>query len=184
MSYRESLRPASFRGVPFEVENSKLTGGRRIVVHEFAQRDRPYVEDLGLAPRKFPLVAFVLEPNYLEKRDRLLAALEQGGPGTLIHPFYGAIEVAVESWSAEEGTKNGGMAELTIQFVLAGELEFPTQNADTNAQAANLGQAAREQIATDFSERFSLVGQPDFVRESAKSEFQRSLDAMRTTIGG
>ena len=48
----EQLQKASFRGVPFEVTSASLTAGRRTVVHEYPQRDKPYVEDLGRASRK------------------------------------------------------------------------------------------------------------------------------------
>ena len=46
-SWREDLRPASFRGVPFLVDESHVVIGRRVVLHEYPLRDKPYAEDLG-----------------------------------------------------------------------------------------------------------------------------------------
>ena len=43
----ENLRPASFRGVAFEVESHSESGGRRVELHEYPLRDTPYAEDLG-----------------------------------------------------------------------------------------------------------------------------------------
>lgn len=184
MSYREHLRPASFRGVPFEVEGSQGTFGRRTVTHEYPQRDTPYIEDLGRATRKFSISAFVVEPNYLAKRDRVLAALEQAGPGTLVHPFYGSMEVSVESFTIRETKQDGGMAALTITVIESGTLQFPSPENDTTAQVGSLAQAARVQIATDFTQHFSLLGQPDFVVDDAKAELQRGFSAIRSLVGG
>ena len=48
----EDLRPASFRGVSFQVDVASLSAGRRVQVHEYPQRDQPWVEDLGRATRQ------------------------------------------------------------------------------------------------------------------------------------
>ena len=68
MSIRsEKLLPASFRGVPFEVSSGSLKGGRRTVVHEYPQRDKPYVEDLGKAARQITIEAFFVGDNYIDR---------------------------------------------------------------------------------------------------------------------
>ena len=73
--WRKRLLPASFRGVPFEVESDSAPVGRRTQVHEFVQRDDPVVEDLGRQVRTYKLAAFVIGGDYMAKRDALLAAL-------------------------------------------------------------------------------------------------------------
>lgn len=183
MSYRDSIRPASFRGVPFETEGTQSTFGRRNITHEYPQRDQPFIEDMGRSVRKFTVDAFVLEPDYLAKRDRLLAALEQGGPGTLIHPFYGSLDVSVDSFSITENKRDGGMASMSITFLESGTLQFPSPDLDTGAQVSSLAGSARAQIATDFTQRFSLLGQPDFVVDDAKAELQRGFDAIKGSLG-
>ena len=40
-----TLRKASYEGIPFEVDNASLTFGRRTVIHQFPQRNVPFVED-------------------------------------------------------------------------------------------------------------------------------------------
>ena len=51
----ENLRPASFRGVAFEVESHSESGGRRIELHEYPLRDTPYAEDLGKKAGKWQI---------------------------------------------------------------------------------------------------------------------------------
>lgn len=91
MTWRDDLRPASFRGVHFFVAADSSRFGRRVVVHTYPQRDKPYVEDLGRRSREYQFDAFVIGPNYMEDRDAFIAACEEPGAGELIHPKYGSL---------------------------------------------------------------------------------------------
>lgn len=136
MSIRsEQLLPASFRGVPFEVTSGSLKGGRRTVVHEYPQRDKPYVEDLGRATRQITIEAFVVGDNYIERGTALLAEIEKPGSGTLIHPWLGEMTVTVTSVSELRFDTGLGAAYLTFVATEAGVLEFPVMGIDTQPAA-------------------------------------------------
>lgn len=47
MTWKDRLQDASFRGVPFKVEEESAGTGRRVETHEYPNRDKPYTEDLG-----------------------------------------------------------------------------------------------------------------------------------------
>ncbi|NAH43850.1 DNA circularization protein, partial [Escherichia coli] len=47
MTWKDRLQDASFRGVPFKVEEESMGTGRRVETHEYPNRDKPYTEDLG-----------------------------------------------------------------------------------------------------------------------------------------
>ena len=74
-SFWPGLRPASFRGVPFDAfEEHSEAGGRRLVRHEFPLRDTPYAEDMGRKAGQWQVEAFVLRnrwADYEAARDRL-----------------------------------------------------------------------------------------------------------------
>ena len=97
----ENLRPASFRGVAFEVESHSESGGRRVELHEYPLRDTPYAEDLGKKAGKWQIEAFLVngKSGYAERRDKLREALNASGPGTLIHPYLGELSVSVDGYS-------------------------------------------------------------------------------------
>ena len=97
MSWREKLRPASFRGVPFFVDDTSTSTGRKIQLHEYPKRDLPYSEDLGKVSKSYAIRAFVVGEDCFEQRDALLDALEQEGSGTLVHPTLGTINVKAGS---------------------------------------------------------------------------------------
>ena len=93
MAWQDRLRPASFRGVEFHVEIGAVASGRRIAQHEFPKRDEPYAEDMGRRIRRHPVTAYFIGFDYQLGRDDLIVALEEEGPGLLVHPTLGEFHV-------------------------------------------------------------------------------------------
>lgn len=117
-SWRDQMGPATFRGVPFFVESADYSSGRKLVVHEYPQKDLPFADDLGRKGRKFPVEGYVIGENYFTARDALIAALEDsGGPGELVHPYHGTKRVAVADFRVHETRDAGGIAAFSIEFV-------------------------------------------------------------------
>ncbi|MBR8316066.1 DNA circularization N-terminal domain-containing protein [Burkholderia dolosa] len=139
MSWREKLRPASFRGVPFQVFDDKTPVGRRVVVHDYPRRDHSYPEDNGRKTREYTMTAFVIGPNCLDQRDKLLDALEQEGPGELIHPWLGALRVQPGECDMTHVKAEGGMVRFTLVFHDAPDLKYPSGVANTGKQAIESG---------------------------------------------
>lgn len=141
----DALRPASFRKVPFQVDNTEFETGRRTQVHEYPQRDTPYSQDLGRATRRIEFDAFVIGADYIDKTNAVLGAMEEGGAGTLIHPFFGSVKVNVMSCRVSFN-RDLGFARFSLSFVEAGELIFPSSASSSVARsrvaAANLEKAS------------------------------------------
>lgn len=116
MPWQERMGPATFRGVPFFVDVASLSGGRNTVVFQYPGRDVPFVEDLGRRARTFSITGYVIGPEYLTARDALVAALEDVGPGRLVHPYYGTKLVSVGEFQVQERREEGGMAIFLIPF--------------------------------------------------------------------
>lgn len=193
MSWRDDLQTvtlsdgrrligASFRGVPFFVEQSSRSGGRRTVTHEFPGRDEPYVEDLGRRARAFRVRGYLLGEAYVADRDELLAALEDtAGPGRLVHPYHGIRVAMCTALEVEESRDEGGMAVLSIDFV-----EAPAQTAGTDtalylpATVAASADAAQLATAAEFADSFDVDGLPSFALLSAGA----ALADMAAALGG
>ncbi|WP_172820693.1 DNA circularization N-terminal domain-containing protein, partial [Escherichia coli] len=93
MTWKDRLQDASFRGVPFKVEEESAGTGRRVETHEYPNRDKPYTEDLGKITFRPSITAYVVGDDCFDQRDRLIEALNKPGPGTLVHPTYGELKV-------------------------------------------------------------------------------------------
>src|SRR4051812_2658899 len=89
----QNFRPASFRGVVFQIDAADGEFGRRKVTHEYPQRDVPYTEDLGRRGRRFTITGYLVGGDYQTTRDELIEASEEEGAGELIHPYMGALQV-------------------------------------------------------------------------------------------
>lgn len=183
MSWRAQLQVASFRGVPFSVDGHDGQLGRRGQVHEFPQRDQPYVEDLGRRARTLTVEAFVLGFNYWAERNRLIEAIEQGGPGTLVHPYLGELRVSVVDCKLRETVAEGGMARFTLQFVEAGEATFPTSRGSTGGACVAAADYAAQAVQSNFERRHSVAGKPAFVANASASLFSQALAGMQGAVG-
>ena len=161
----EDLQPASYRGVPFYVSAATTAGGRKTATKSFVNSDLQVVEDLGKKQREFTVSGIVAARHnaagavirtYLEIRNALLAALEKGGPGVLVHPFYGRLEnVVALTFSISEDLTKLGEAPIEIQFAIsnADGLPQPTESVLGSVQdgAASATAAAGAAIAGAFT---------------------------------
>ena len=152
----ENLRPASFRGVAFEVESHSESGGRRVELHEYPLWDTPYAEDLGKKAGKWQIEAFLVngKSGYAERRDKLREALNASGPGTLIHPYLGELSVSVDGYSLKETTREGGYCTFSISFVEAGQPVEPDVEKDTAANVLDKAEAAKEAATAGFLDEY------------------------------
>jgi len=188
MAWRDELQPGSFRGVPFLIDTASTEIGRRIALHEYPLRDTPYAEDLGRKARQFAIECLVLGPDYMAARDRLIAALEAAGPGTLVHPYFGTRRVVVaQPASVNESTREGGLARFRIPFAEAGEKLEPEATTDTAAQVQDQAGATNAVLANSFASQWSVEGTPQWVSDAGGGFLGRltdKLQALRDSIPG
>lgn len=117
MAWNDAYISGSFRGVPFYTRDARATGGRRLVEHVYPERDDSEWEDLGRRNKTFSFSVYVLGDEYFNDRHNLIDALDEEGPGTLIHPYWGDFLVRVQSWNCVESWDEGRIARFSITFV-------------------------------------------------------------------
>lgn len=134
--WRVQLQPGSFRAVPFYMNTAELTGGRRLVTHEYPQRDIPAVEDLGQKANVFRLQLFVVGNDYMIFRDALIAACQNfNDAATLIHPTMGSILCRAGALRCTENPRElGGYALFEIDFHKEGVQPGLITGTDTASQ--------------------------------------------------
>jgi prophage DNA circulation protein len=151
MTWRDTMGPASFRGVQFYVDTSELSGGRRGVTHEYPFRDRPFREDLGQAARTFGVEGYILGENYFAQRDALVSAFQELGPGELVHPYHGTRTVSVASFKVREQRQDGGICFVSVEFIeTPAEPAQPTATPDTGGKLAVAVSNTRAAVSAEF----------------------------------
>jgi len=163
MAWRDGVVQGSFRGVPFQWEETGGDHGRRLVKHVFPNRDTAEGEDLGRKDRTFTLDVFILNPNfsaYQAARDALIAVCEQGAKGQLVHPTKGTMTVFLENCRWRESTAEMGKCDFSLSFWDPGAVTF-TAGAIAPDRAAVVDSASltlQLDLATSFLAAFATLG--------------------------
>lgn len=178
MSWRDLLQPASFRGVAFKVESADGSGGRRAETHEYPKRDTPWTEDLGRKARMLSLNGYVLGADYMAARDALIAALESAGAATLVHRYWGELQVVVTDYRVSESSDEGGIARFSISFAEAGAQAFPAARTDTAEALASQVEKTRAAAQKTYADTHQVVGRPGWIADVARTDFERALDTV------
>lgn len=155
--WRDKLRPASFRGVAFEVDAAKRPIGRRVVTHEYPGKNLPYVEDMGKVTREHKITAFVIGADYMDRRDKLLTAIETEGAGELVHPWLGTLKVTAGVGEETHAWDEGGLVRFDLTFTESGELLNPAAAVNTGKVAVAAGAALAEGGLSRFEQAMAVV---------------------------
>ena len=154
--WRDRRQGASFRGVPFWLDADSVNVGRRTQLHEFPQRDKPFVEDLGRRTRQYKFSGFVVGDDCLSQRDRLLTALDTPGPGELVHPWFGRLTVTAGDCEVSHARNALGQVSFSLVFI-DGMLAFPTQSPNTRRLLAAQAPSLMDSIKGRFSSTMDTV---------------------------
>ncbi len=185
-SWRDSISEiGSFRDVPFFYESVSGEIGRRTALKEYPGRDKPRVEDLGLATRTFTIEMFFLGDEYPVERDRMREAFETAGPGELVHPYWGTMQVTVVGtvhWT--ESTKQGGMAKCSAKFVEAGADDLDVVEREATEEVIVVSAAeVRAAVAAQFAAAYSVVHAVSEVVQSAINAVNDVTSAVNAVRG-
>lgn len=199
MTWVDGYLAGSFRGVPFRTRSVRSAGGRRLVEHVFPERDDSTYEDLGRRNKTFSMDCYVIGDDYFERRNKFIEALDKGGVGRLVHPYWGFLDVRVENWDCTESTDEGRMARFNITFKRVKDIFLTVVRAnpvdDLKAAKGNFLDAALEKLVavyTDVTEPLAVLqdvinigNQALDVIDQAKKitgayeEYQAKLDALK-----
>jgi prophage DNA circulation protein len=156
-TWRDSLLPASFRGIPFVIEQTSVPAGQRGQLHEFVQRDEPFYEQLGKQAQVHKLTAYVIGADCFERRDKLLEALETPGPGELVHPWLGRMSVKVGPCEVSHDRREGGMARFELELYPDLPRKFPSARANTRQQTVKASSGLLDSALGRYSAAMSKV---------------------------
>lgn len=117
-AWKQNLRAASFRGVPFKTDVAGSTGGRRGVNYEFPKRDDIEDEDMGRRSNRKALSCYVIGEDYVAQAEALEDAFNAGA-GTLILPTLRPKRMRCETYNRTDRRAEGGWAVFDCIFVEA-----------------------------------------------------------------
>ncbi|MBF0249969.1 MAG: DNA circularization N-terminal domain-containing protein [Alphaproteobacteria bacterium] len=178
MSWRDKLREAAFRGVPFFWTDTDGEIGRRFQAHEYPGQDDVYHEDLGLKTKTHRMTAYVWGKDALDQAARLRAVINQEGPGVLVHPILGEMTVACTEAAERHSTRDGGYVAFTLTFAETGKIKNPRVSVDTAARVEAASNDALSAVQGAFEDAFSIDGLPEFVAIDAQAQATTAIDTL------
>lgn len=153
MSFEERLT-ASIRGVEFLLNTVDGKGGRRAIPREYPKRESGWTEDNGAILTNEQITGKLVGKDYLAQLRSLLDALNQPGPGEMIHPWWGVRTVQVGEVSHRLDNEEDGVAYVTFTVWEAGKRLFPAAAIDTAATLGNAADAAQGATEQSFLDSF------------------------------
>ena len=129
-NWTQTLPTASFRGVPFHVEEDALSdAGRRVAVHEFVKSEAHATEDMGRKTRRYRIRGYTASDTAELDAQALADACDQIGDGVLQTLFWGAITVKCTGCSCTGRRDELGRIWVDMEFVDAGSTAAVTVTA-------------------------------------------------------
>ena len=134
--------------MPFKVEEGGRTAGRRVAEFQFPKSDTPYAEDMGRAAQRWQITGYVIGDDYIAQRDVLLDACDADGPGILIHPSLGAINVMCGPVSSHESRLRGGICVFEMLFIERGQAPSAAVTDDTQGLVSTQADTSGDDVSS------------------------------------
>ena len=129
---------ASYKGIGFYWAEHSYTHGTKNVLHEYPNRDRGYIENLGNTIKQWSLkcdISNAVNSNNINEFEEILETGKKQA-GNLILPYRGIISnVQVLSYSTTESKNSIGLIRYAVEFAQTSESIYPTS---TNASVGFL----------------------------------------------
>jgi hypothetical protein len=174
--WKQLLRAASFRGVPFFTDNYGGDHGRRWADHQYPGRDVPYAEDMGRQQRVWHFNGYLIGDTYPILRTAMVAVCEMAGPGPLIHPTIGIVQAVCRKFSHTEQNDKGRYVALSFEFAEAGQLREPGSLADIVSTVASAALDLGSKAMTSLTNGFTTAGGGSYLTTAAVQQI--------VTLGG
>ena len=176
-----NLRDASFRGVPFYVDNDKGTYGRRIAVHEFPDRDDPFYEDLGEKAANFSVKAYIACDDGSAK-DAIIAACTTYGPAILVLPAEQPLMARCATCTVTRSKDKIGWYEIQMEFHREGSTAAGGSTDIFDVLIDDLMDDAEAAIGGAYATDFSLANGLGWLENRALDRFQNACAVVIATV--
>jgi len=158
-NWRDELLPASFRGISFLIPQASVPVGQKGQLHEYPQRDEPFFEQLGKQAQVHTMTAWVIGDDCFERRDKLLEALQTPGPGELVHPWLGRMQVKAGDCKVSHELTAGGMVSFDLTFYPDKPLTFPTAKVNSQQQVVKASDSMLGSALERYKQAMAKVDQ-------------------------
>jgi len=179
-----TLWPASYMGVPFFFDRDESSGGRDLGIHEPPHAEQSFVEDMGRKTRTYEGTGYVHGDDADTQALNLESIFETEGPGTLVVPIQGPVQVHCESFRRTADKDKFGFIAFSLKFVIDGAPQALTSTAMLGQGVFDSADEMASSIADLFPGALVLNNVADYVLAAAIDAVQgiaTSIELVRTS---
>lgn len=181
--WQSTLNQASFKGFAFEVARDSVTGGRRIVTHEYPGRDFWDNEDLGRSKQIIDVNGYIVGDDADSLANEFLRLCNSRGAGSLVLPTRGAVQA--RCISCERGFEEDKLGRIEIAAKFVEESGGLGGLAPVSMLFGAVVQAAASAIgllAGGFEQTYNAKAGPGLARVAAADTVRLAARTLRTAI--
>ena len=152
--------------------------------YEFANTNQTYVQTLGSTMLRLPIEMIFIGDNYIADAEAAFNVLDSSNYGTLQHPAYGEIDVAiVGEIKKEDKILTGiGSSTITVTFYQTIKTAYPATSIDARGNILEKITKANEAAATQASQAINIKDPVD--EANWKTDILNGIKATKNTVAG
>jgi len=143
----DQLRDASFKGIKCRAKDVSDDSQKAVARFSYAETDYPDIEEMSVSTQY--KIRAVFDEDIYNTLEAFIQALEEHGPGTLVHPTRGAMQASALNWSILHDDREF-FADVDITFEQVNQIpvvrDLPTLHSQAQAlQVMNADAVVHEQ---------------------------------------
>jgi prophage DNA circulation protein len=152
--------------------------------YEFANTNQTYVQTIGSTMLRLPIEMIFIGDNYISDAEAAFNVLDRSNYGTLQHPAYGEIDVAIvgEIKKDDKILTGIGSSTITVTFYQSIKTAYPATSLDARGNILNKITEANEAAATQASQAINIKDAVD--EANWKTDILNGIKATKNTVAG
>ncbi|PWD89602.1 hypothetical protein DC081_09130 [Ignatzschineria cameli] len=174
-----------FKGFKFYLVNEQtISGGSRLVEHNFPYRDEYGIDDLGAEINRYDIHMVFLGDDYERQFERFQSALKRDRTGELVHPYFPRGRYIVESYRGGIEPAKQRLAYFTLTLIQQEKSISPIGALNTLIGLLESVNGSIDMMIESFEQAWSVVDNVYDAVELVESMVDRVQYAVDSLMGG
>lgn len=174
-----------FKGFKFYLVNEQtVSGGSRLVEHNFPYRDEYGIDDMGAEIDRYDVHMHFLGDDYERQFERFQTALKRSREGELVHPYFPRGRYIVESYHGGIEPAKQRLSYFTLTLIKQEKSISPIGALNTLINILESVNGTIDSIIESFEQAWSVVDNVFDAVELVESMVDRIQYAVDSLMGG
>ncbi|UNM95663.1 DNA circularization N-terminal domain-containing protein [Ignatzschineria rhizosphaerae] len=174
-----------FKGFKFYlVKEQSVSGGSRLVEHNFPYRDEYSLDDMGAEINRYDVHMHFLGDDYERQFERFQTALKKSREGELVHPYFPRGRYIVESYRGGIEPEKQRLSYFSLTLIKQEKSVSPISGLNTLIGILESVNGTIDEMIDSFEKYWSVVDNVFDAVELVESMVDRVQYAVDSLMGG